>query len=96
MLQHQFRLSLLAVLAACLLALSGCGGGGGGTAQVPEPPDDGMSRRSRRGNTRTAWIRHRPPRKELRPRKEELIRRLPMHARTLMLQRCWTTKTTRM
>ena len=39
MFQHQIKLSLLAVLAACMLALSGCGGGGGGgTPTTPEMP----------------------------------------------------------
>ena len=37
MFQHQIRLSLLAVLAGCMLALSGCGGSSTTTPETPDP-----------------------------------------------------------
>ena len=40
MFQHQFRTLLLAVLAACVLALSGCGGGSSTKATPPVDPVD--------------------------------------------------------
>ena len=45
MFRHQMKLSLFAVLAACTLALTGCGGGGGGgddPPMMPDPPDPQM------------------------------------------------------